>query len=478
MKKIKKKGILAGVILLLLASLLGIAFYLQTPIVIAKILWMNTRKLTQLRVEGDTLVMNGPINRQTYGQVTKLIAKNPQVTTLVEEVMPGSLDDDTMIKLAYFVREQGLNTHLRSFSQINSGAVDLFLAGTERTMERGAHIGVHSWSDGNKEAVDFPKDAPEHEKNRKYVETMLGNDAFYWFTIQAAPAGGIYEMSEEEILRYGLLTQPIIDATPPAGKMTGVMASKLYKMGNPESDTVLLIAQGGPITTQLGEELRPALKKLDRNKLMAATVAQAQTIDPNHFTKQPITFDEAKEADAETVAILADMVQWYQAHDKKVYVAGFSFGAFIVQDLLATQGNVADGYLIVVGRLDMPDEVWQVFADGRMVGFEDGVTIIPVDAEGAGMGGQGAYTDANMAKLAAGLAYKRYTQLLAETPMQNVVYVYGEKDDQVGRLSTDELAFLKEKGVTVIVSPGKHIETFEKYLSQGLKAMMGERYFR
>jgi hypothetical protein len=260
--------------------------------------------------------------------------------------------------------------------------------------------------------------------------------------------------------------------------MTGVMASKLYKMGNSESDTVLLIAQGGPITTQLGEELRPALRKLDRNKLMAATVAQAQTLDPNRFIKQPITFDEAKVADAKTVAILADMVQWYHDQHKKVYVAGFSFGAFVVQDLLATQGNIADGYLIMVGRLDMPEEVWRVFAEGRMVGFEDGVTIVPVDAEGAGMGGQGEYTDANMAKLAAGLGYKRYTQLLAETPMQNVVYVYGEKDDQVGRLSSEEVAFLQEKGVTIIVSPGKHMETFEKYLTPGLKAMMGESYFR
>ncbi|WP_201342190.1 hypothetical protein [Abyssogena phaseoliformis symbiont] len=47
-----------------------------------------------------------------------------------------------MIKLAYYVRKQGLNTKLLSFSNINSGAVDLFLVGVERTMERGVHIGI------------------------------------------------------------------------------------------------------------------------------------------------------------------------------------------------------------------------------------------------------------------------------------------------------------------------------------------------
>lgn len=43
-----------------------------------------------------------------------------------------------MIKLAYYVREQGLNTKLLAGSKIYSGGVDLFLVGVERTMEGGA----------------------------------------------------------------------------------------------------------------------------------------------------------------------------------------------------------------------------------------------------------------------------------------------------------------------------------------------------
>ncbi len=114
-----------------------------------------------------------------------------------------------MIALAYEVRARGLNTRLLATSEIDSGGVDLFLAGVERTMEDGAHIGVHSWSDGFKDAVDYPRDAPEHEQNRKYIEDMLGSDVFYWFTIQAAPADGIHEMTNSEIVEFGLLTAPI-----------------------------------------------------------------------------------------------------------------------------------------------------------------------------------------------------------------------------------------------------------------------------
>jgi len=94
-------------------------------------------------------------------------------------------------------------------SQIDSGGVDLFLAGVERTMQDGARIGVHSWSDGTNDATDFPRDSLEHDQNRQYIEDMVGSDDFYWFTIEAAPASSIYEMTNDEIVRFGLLTAPI-----------------------------------------------------------------------------------------------------------------------------------------------------------------------------------------------------------------------------------------------------------------------------
>ena len=150
--------------------------------------------------------MNGEINSRTYNQFVKVLQDNPGIDTLVEEIVPGSMDDDTMIKLAYYVREKGLNTKLLSHSKIDSGGVDLFLAGVERTMESWAHMWVHSWSDGNKEARQYPKDAPEHEQNRSYIADMLWKDDFYWFTIYAAPADSIHEMTQAEIEKYKLIT--------------------------------------------------------------------------------------------------------------------------------------------------------------------------------------------------------------------------------------------------------------------------------
>ncbi|MEL6646328.1 MAG: hypothetical protein AAFQ05_01265, partial [Pseudomonadota bacterium] len=78
------------------------------------ILALNQVETTSFTVEGATLFMEGEINSKTLKQFEAVIAQNPGITTLVELEVPGSLDDDTMIPLAYRVRELGLTTHLTS----------------------------------------------------------------------------------------------------------------------------------------------------------------------------------------------------------------------------------------------------------------------------------------------------------------------------------------------------------------------------
>ena len=170
------------------------------------VLALNSVQTSEFRVDGPRLYLSGEINSKTLEQFNAVHAAHPGLTTLVLLDVPGSLDDDTMIALGYRVRELGLNTHLTANSEIHSGGVDLFLAGVRRSAEPGATLGVHAWSDGRREATDYPPSAPEHELNRRYIEVMLGDDAFYWFTLRAAPASDIHIMTPAEIQRYGLLT--------------------------------------------------------------------------------------------------------------------------------------------------------------------------------------------------------------------------------------------------------------------------------
>ncbi len=246
------------------------------------------------------------------------------------------------------------------------------------------------------------------------------------------------------------------------------LAQTFEAIGNPNASTVIVFAQGGPMPELDMGEAEGIFSDIDPDSTYLVVPHQVQTQNPGLFTDAEINFDQAKGFDADTTASLANVVAYYAESDKKVYVVGTSFGAFVVQDLLASQGNVADGYFIQVGRLDMPEEVWVPFSEGRFVGFTDGVNIESFDADGAGMGGDGDFTDANMARLAAGFGYKRFTEVLSGTDLSNVVYAYGLQDEQVGRLNDAELAFLTSKDVRVLQTEQDHGGTIDETITEGL----------
>lgn len=206
----KKKAniIILGVMVVIIVALI---FNPQLKM-IAYSVFINSIKVTEFNVDGDKLYMNGEINSKTPKQLKEIITENPKIKTIVMLEVPGSNDDEANFPMARWVREHGLNTHLAKDSMVASGGTDFFLAGYKRTMEDGAKIGVHSWLDvgTGKEAKDIPKEHPDHEMNRKYIEDMLLRDDFYWYTIYSAPADDIYFMTNEEILKYNLVTEPIM----------------------------------------------------------------------------------------------------------------------------------------------------------------------------------------------------------------------------------------------------------------------------
>lgn len=167
----------------------------------------NAVDRTTIAVDGRQLFLNGVITSRTPANFEAAIEAHPAVKTVVLQDMPGSLDAGADHRIGEVIRAKGLHTHLTARSEIYSGAVSVFLGGNRRTADRGAVIGVHSWADGFGEGSSYPRDAWEHEGNAAYTRAMLGSDAFYWFTLQAAPSDGIHVMTKAEIARFGLLKQ-------------------------------------------------------------------------------------------------------------------------------------------------------------------------------------------------------------------------------------------------------------------------------
>ena len=92
-----------------------------------------------------------------HKQFVKFIANNPDIKDVVLENVPGSINDEWNVKTCLLLHEKGMNTILLPTSEIASGGVDLFISGNKRMIANGAKIGVHSWQDGKKDGIEYPR---------------------------------------------------------------------------------------------------------------------------------------------------------------------------------------------------------------------------------------------------------------------------------------------------------------------------------
>lgn len=97
-----------------------------------------------------------------------MLAAYPGIEVIEFVDAPGTNNDLANLRLGRAIRAAGLATHVPDGGSARSGAVELFLAGTRRTIAPGALFAVHSWRDERgREPADFAPEAPE---NRLYLD--------------------------------------------------------------------------------------------------------------------------------------------------------------------------------------------------------------------------------------------------------------------------------------------------------------------
>ena len=163
-----------------------------------------------MEVKGNEIHINGDLGTRSYYQLRKILREHPQVKTAVLGNISGSVNDAVNMHTGRILREAGLNTKVLKDSEIASGGVDLFCAGVERIVEKGAKLGIHSWCCvGNLTAVDIPKAHPAHQYQIEYFTMCLGEKMgpdFYFHTLEAAPFDDVHWMSEEEMKEWNVVT--------------------------------------------------------------------------------------------------------------------------------------------------------------------------------------------------------------------------------------------------------------------------------
>ncbi len=243
----------------------------------------------------------------------------------------------------------------------------------------------------------------------------------------------------------------------------------IYFKGDENASTVLINVQSGPDTKLSTLEVDDFFETFNIKDILVANVHQAQTLNPSILEKSDITLNQAINFNTESIETLYKVIQYFKNQGRTVYVVGISFGAFITQELIAKKGiDVADKYLIMIGRLDINDIMWQGLSEGKNGFFENGITPIINSNLASDI------IERNLNRITAGLGMNRYTELFnAIESLSNVTYIYGATDNAVGSLTSEEITFLESKNTNIIAGNGGHDETYEDFILQGLNEAFG-----
>ncbi len=118
-------------------------------------------------------------------QFEAMLRDHPGVKVLEMIECPGTDDDTANLRLGRLIRARGIATHVPDGGSVRSGAVELFLAGTQRIIDDGAEFAVHAWRDSDgREPGDYGVDLPY---NRAYLD--------YYREMGLARAQAFYDMT-------------------------------------------------------------------------------------------------------------------------------------------------------------------------------------------------------------------------------------------------------------------------------------------
>jgi len=124
-----------------------------------------------LVLDDERAAMIGSTDSASPKHFDAMMRDFPGLATLEMVEAPGTSNDIANLAVGRKIRANGLTTHVPNGGSVRSGAVELFLAGAERTMEAGAQFAVHSWLDNyGREPDDFAPDAPA---NRLYLDYYM-----------------------------------------------------------------------------------------------------------------------------------------------------------------------------------------------------------------------------------------------------------------------------------------------------------------
>lgn len=208
------------------------------------------------------------------------------------------------------------------------------------------------------------------------------------------------------------------------------VAELFREFGDPDSATVWIYEQGGPVHLLDEYPLLHFHNYPGHDAVQFVQVHQTLTLNHNLAPRyRELSFAQLRAEVDVSVEILHRTIEHFKAQGKEVVVIGHSYGAFLTTRYVWRKGTAAaaDRYLIMAGRLDMPRVVVDGVLNGVFYYFPNAVDPVPAE-----------YIQPATAReflelrIMGATGHDLYTQRLAGADLSRVIYVYGSEDLTVG----------------------------------------------
>lgn len=282
----------------------------------------------------------------------------------------------------------------------------------------------------------------------------------------------ILKKTSVQIHIIGMLVMLLLGCTKEAQQEKNRMISQSIKslgyfLGSEDANRVVIMVQGGPSLELEKEYFEKATASISKDKVLLINIHQGQTEKPDFFLDEEPSESQISEVTQKTIDNSITLTKYFKDQGRHVYIAGASYGASLVQELMHRKGtSFADKFLIMVGRLKYEAAFIEALKSKQWPYFENGILQIEDATETDIVG-------INIQKLAVDVLQHDFIQRFENFDLSNVAYVYSTSDESVGPLTHEELDFLNKKKVPITISKLDHDQTISEYIAKSFKDFFG-----
>lgn len=157
-------------------------------------------------VSADKARLVGVTDSGSPAAFLAMIEAYPAIRALELVDCAGTSDDIANLRLGRMIRQHGIATIAPAGASVRSGAVDIFLAGAQRTAAADARFAVHAWlsADGREAGATQADDPARTAYERYYRDMGLAADdarAFYALTV-SVPNNRTLQLAPRDLARF------------------------------------------------------------------------------------------------------------------------------------------------------------------------------------------------------------------------------------------------------------------------------------